>query len=170
MGDKVNSIIPSSSIKSRPWPEALRNGTGDRIKNWAGLLMGLAALITAIGAVWKPENEKVKSSYVVLSKNLSYVNKDIKILTNKVKYLYLLRKKEEQRKRILLELIKSYDTNEDKFLFDFLSKKYGKSYAKKYITRRKRRRLELKQEYKIKLRKTFDEEIKIKDIPKFEEL
>lgn len=140
----VNSIPPGSSN----WPR-LRNGSGEKIKNWAALLMGVAALLTATGTYYKPvENDKeYKIAYEQARKEIVEISVDVRNLSTDVERLYRLRKEEDHRRIVAAELESSAYEIEDEILRKELTRRFGKTYADKFMDQRKKLRIEIRQEY-----------------------
>lgn len=96
------NVIQVNSLPARSpsWHSKL-NGSGEKIKNWAAILMGVAALITAIGTYYKPTSLDDKINYEKKYNNLHKELNDLSIelhkLSDDVKYLYRLQKEKSNK-------------------------------------------------------------------------
>lgn len=127
------------------WSDRLKNGTGDRLKSWAAVLMGLAALITALNTYQKPDDneKKVEAAYTKLATEIEEMSKDINALTNDVHYLYSLRAQEAADAKTNAELNRTQQKVDDMKLKAELTKRYGAHYARKFLERQEKFRKEL---------------------------
>lgn len=149
------SKVPINTISnpSSNWPAKLKNGTGERLKNWAAMLMGVAALVTASGTYFKPvEDPKYKKAYEAARIEIISLSRDLKKVSGDVQQLYKYRQEDEMRRRIAEQLETSSYEIEDRQLRLMLTKKYGKSWTDDYMDKRAKNRREIRQEY-VKERK-----------------
>lgn len=151
MANQDTKVIPVSSVpikRTSIWPAKLRSSSGEKLKNWAAMLMGLAALVTALGTYFKPtEDPEYKTGYAVAASEITAMSKDIKDLNDDVNRLYKLRREETNRRKVAAELETSAYDIEDKILRDHLTRKYGERYSNQYMNKRKELRLQIRQEY-----------------------
>lgn len=145
----VNSLPTSNST----WPARLRNGSGEKLKNWAAILMGIAALVTAIGTYYKPtEDPKYKIAYKQVKKEITEISVDIRKMSTDIKRLYQLRQEEDRRRLVAAQLESSAYEIEDQVLRRELERRYGRTFVNEYMKKRKKHRMEIRQEYVESLR------------------
>jgi len=144
----VNLISPSESN----WPKKSVTSASDWLKNWAGLLTAVAALLASGGTYLRPsEDPKYKESYEVLKERYDDQVEDIERLESNVKYLYRLREEEDRTRRVAATLETSAYEIEDNILRRELETRYGKKFADEYMDKRAKNRREIRQEYVGKL-------------------
>ena len=127
------------------WSSRLKDGTGDKLKSWAAVLMGVAALVTALNTYKKPDDNerKVEAGYTTLQREITEISRDIRALTNDVHHLYALKAQEAADAKVNAELTASQQKMEDMKLKATLTKRYGARYARQFIERQTKLREEL---------------------------
>lgn len=135
------------------WPARLKVSIlSETMKNWAALLMGVAALMTALssykGTVFT-STSSTELGYESLRLEIKSLNKDISTLNGNVNYLYRLRELEEHKRKVVEELQHTNDSVEDTYLQKYLTQKFGAKYAADYMLRRQKAREEISREYNI---------------------
>jgi len=144
----VKKKLPVLKSRKSSWPEKLMSSSGEILKNWTSLIMGVAALVTAIGTYWKPIDEsKTKGSWDLLRKELKEISVDVSNLNKDISRLYQARDSDVRKKKIIEELERTAYEIEDTQLREMLTKKYGKAWADKYMDTRRKHRDEIRQEW-----------------------
>jgi hypothetical protein len=146
-------MIPPEKKSERPsWHAKLKVSLlSEAMKNWAAVMMGVAALVTALGTYKAPASDVVllKGGYETLRQEVQSLSKDVAILNSNINYLYRVRELEEHKRRVAAELQRTNDILENSYLEKYLTIKYGAGYAKSYMLRREKLREEIQNEARI---------------------
>lgn len=123
----------------------------EAMKNWAAVLMGVAALLTAMSSYRAPTSDvaALKLGYESLRQEVQTLSKDVSNLNSSINHLHRMRELEEHKRRVALELQRSSEILEDSYLEKYLTSRYGAKYAKDYMMRRAKLREEIQSESKF---------------------
>jgi hypothetical protein len=149
-GVRINSLADVEGPSSSNWPAKIRASSGEKLKNWAAVLMGVAALVTAGGTYIKPADDtKTRSTYEEIRREIGEMSKDIKNVSQDVEFLYQVRISDEKQRHDAFDKEAKMQEEEDSYIEQFLAKKNGSKAAKDYIDKRKLERKKLRVLFKV---------------------
>lgn len=125
----------------------------EAMKNWAAVLMGVAALVTALNSYVAPNTDiiSLKTAYDASRTQINELSHEVASLNENVNYLYHIRELEDRKRRAAMELQRSQESIEDNYLENYLTSRFGAKYAKEYMVRRQRLKEEIRGEYNISI-------------------
>ena len=149
---RSNIEIIDDRDTERCTPIAQRRHISERVKHavthdpksWAGILMGVAALITAVStSLREPDDSPIVRAHDDTAEVLNSVSRDVRSLTVDVHTLFALRADDERRIREAAQLVESNERLDELALMRELTGRYGEEFAADVIKRRTRLKTEV---------------------------